>query len=119
MTKKSNKSVRNRVFRYNPDDSNAVSYKQIKKIAMDIALKEINKQSAILMNICMMAYLDIMNDIKETHPMIDKTVIDPIKFRDIIEKYISDYDNGIFNEDHLKNYVGKYRVRKIFYADPE
>lgn len=119
MTKKSNRDVRNKVFRYNPSDNRSVSYQQIKQIATGIALDEINKQSAILVNLCMMAYMDIMKDIQESHPMIDKATIDPIKYRDLVEKYISDYDDGIFNADQLKSFVGKYRIRKIFYADPD
>ena len=119
MTKKSNRDVRNKVFRYNPSDNRSVSYQQIKQIATGIALDEINKQSAILVNICMMAYMDLMEEIKSTHPMIEKDIIDPKHYRDLVEKYIGDYDNGIFNADQLKAFVGKYRIRKIFYADPD
>ena len=115
--KQSNKDIRQKVFRYRPEDYQSVNYKQIKQIAMDIALNELNKQSAILVNICMMAYMDVMQDIQETHPMIEKSVIDPIRFRDIVEKYISDYDGGVFNADQLKSYVGKYRIRKVYYID--
>ena len=117
MTKRSNKDVRNRIFRYNSTDDMSVTFQQVKQIALGIALEQINKDSAILLDICMMAYIDTMAEIKDTHPMIDKNVIDPKNFKEKIEKYISDYDSGIFNADHLKNYVGKYRVRKVYHAE--
>jgi len=115
--KKSNKDVRGRVFRYRPEDYASVNYQQIKQIAMNIALEHLNKLSGTMLNICMMAYIDIMADIKESHPMIDPKIIDPKVFRDKVEKYLTDYDNNEFNSDHVKAYVGKNRIKKVFHAD--
>lgn len=117
--KESNRDIRKKVFRYRPEDYQSVNYKQIKQIATDIALNELNRQCAVLMDICMMAYLDTMADIKESHPMIDKEAIDPTKYREKVEKYIEDYDTGIYNADQLKAYVGKYRIRKVYRADTQ
>ena len=113
--KKSNKDVRGRVFRYRPEDYASVNYQQIKQIAMNIALEHLNKLSGTMLNITMMAYMDIMTDIKESHPMIDKKVIDPDVFRDKVEKYLNDYDCGEFNADQVKAYVGKHRIGKVFH----
>ena len=115
--KKSNKDVRGRVFRYRPEDYASVNYQQIKQIAMNIALEHLNKLSGTMLNITMMAYMDIMQDIKESHPMIDPKIIDPKVFRDKVEKYLTDYDNNEFNSDHVKAYVGKNRIKKVFRAD--
>jgi len=38
-------------------------------------------------------------------------------FRDKVEKYLTDYDNNEFNSDHVKAYVGKNRIKKVFNAD--
>ena len=83
--KESNRDIRKKVFRYRPEDYQSVNYKQIKQIATDIALNELNRQCAVLMDICMMAYMDVMSDIRETHPMIDKDTIDPVKYRQKVE----------------------------------
>ena len=63
--KESNRDIRKKVFRYTPEDYASVNYQQIKKIATEIALKELNKQCSVLMDICMMAYMDVMSDIRE------------------------------------------------------
>lgn len=115
--KESNRDIRKKVFRYTPEDYASVNYQQIKKIATEIALKELNKQCSVLMDICMMAYMDVMSDIRESHPMIDKDTIDPLKYRQKVEKYIEDYDDGIYNPDQLKAYVGKYRIKKVYRAE--
>ena len=106
-----------KTYRYEPGNYNEVGYKEVRKIAMRIALETLNRHTAALLNICMMAYMDVMTDLKESHPNIDKAAIDPIRYRDKVESYIQDYDNGEFNQDQLKAYVGKYRVRKMWYAD--
>lgn len=115
--KKSNQDIRKKVFRYRPEDYASVNYKQIKQIAMNIALEHLNKLSGTMLNICMMAYIDIMADIKESHPMIDQKIIDPKVFRDKVEKYLTDYDNNEFNADQVKAYVGKNKIKKVFHAD--
>ena len=87
---------------------------KVKKIAGEIAMARLNDSCDAVANIAVMCFKDLMADLLEEYPLIKSDAVKVQTFRETFLKLMEDYDTGVFNKDHIRSYLKKDKIRRVW-----
>ena len=108
--------------RYSVDDEYYVDIRnlkildapKVKKMASQIAMDRLNDACDAIANIAVMTFKDLMDDLLEDYPLIKSDAVKVETFKDTYLKLMEDYDSGEFNKDHLRAYLKKNKISRVW-----